>query len=54
VAVARRARWFCADERRVTDGEIAWSWRLGAGALRNAQALSQNGGKTADPRGDRV
>ena len=50
------ARLFCADERRVTDGEIAWSWRLGAGAKSAAMFAhrADDGGKTADPRGDRV
>jgi len=39
----------------VTDDEIVWSWHLGADAERNAPgALSQYGGKTADPRGERV
>jgi len=38
------------------DGEIAWSWRLGAGAKLAAMLThrADDGGKTADPRGDRV
>jgi hypothetical protein len=52
----RVAAWLIhADEQHDAYGEIVWSWRPGAGALRNVRsALSQNGGKTAGPRGDHV
>jgi hypothetical protein len=30
-----------ADEQHRYGREVVWSWRPGAGALRNAQALSQ-------------
>ena len=45
-----------ADEQHGAHGEIAWSWRPGAGAkvVMSVMSIAADGGNQAGPRGDRV